>query len=121
MWVFIVAAVIIAISVLSSVIIHFTRDRIKKRYASRPKSEITEAMVFSKKLFTLSIVMAIIGPIPLSFIIGRIESGNARTTISILTIALVVTSVISAMYWWTVSGITKVMISEGFSDHYSDQ
>lgn len=119
MWILYVSLLIAGILLISVFIIARSRKRIRKRYLSKNKSEITEARVFAKKYFILFLCFAFIVPIPLSFISAFFSEGLLLTVFAIIIGLLIVISLIQAYYWWNVEGITRSLLedlSEGSTD-----
>lgn len=113
MWVFIVALSISAIVATLTIIIVRSRKGIRKRYLHKSRSEIIEARVFAKKHFILSLCLAFIAPIPLSFIISFfINDERIRDIFMALVIIIGIGSIILAVYWWNVEGVVRSLLDE---------
>ncbi len=122
-WVLFVTLLITVIILTWGIVIRLSRKRTRQRYLSKPIGEIVEAKVFARKLMVLSLCFAFLGPVPLSFIIAQFADGRVRTVIIGLTIILVISSIMSAIYWWTVEGVTRSLFEEqsgGHSDNTDD-
>jgi drug/metabolite transporter (DMT)-like permease len=122
-WAIFVTLLITVVMVTYGIVIRLSRKRTRQRYHSKPIGEIVEAKVFARKLMVLFLCFAFLGPVPLSFIIARFAEGRVRTVIIGLTIILIISSIMSAIYWWTVEGVTRSLFEEqssGCSDNPDD-
>lgn len=112
MWILYVALLIAVIAAMSGFIIARSRKRIRKRYSSKSRAEITEARVFAKKHFILFLCFAFVVPIPLSFFSALFTEGSLRIVFIAVIVCLILSSLIQAFYWWNVEGVTHSLLDD---------
>jgi protein-S-isoprenylcysteine O-methyltransferase Ste14 len=112
MWILYVSLLMAAVLFISVFTIARSRERIRKRYSSKSRAEITEARVFAKKYFILFLCITFIVPIPLAFLSAFFAEGLPLTVFAIVIALLILLSLVQAYYWWNVEGITRSLLED---------
>jgi len=110
----IIALFIIIVGITSSMLISSQRQKskIREKFLNKNNNKLSEENIFAKKYYRLSIVMLFIIPIPFAFILAIVKDEFIKDLLIIILLISIMGTVMFALYYWNVEGITKSIIKE---------